>query len=69
MQSPLINGHQAFDITKLAKIAETSDQGSLNTPEEQQDHWESVYDVEFPNVMTLEEFAMHVNEFSLCSGG
>ena len=55
-------GKAPFDLAKLASLADTSDQGSLRTPEEEHERWERVYYVSLPDAMTIEELADYVNE-------
>mgnify|MGYP000376667568 CR=1 FL=1 len=62
-------GKEPFDLAKLASLADTSDQGSLHTTQEQQARWERVYYVSLPDAMTIEELADYVNELGRWSGG
>lgn len=58
---------EPFDLEKLAKIAEITDQGRVASAPRR--IWECAYYVSHPDVKTLEELATHVNKLSLWSGG
>ncbi|MGS0601540.1 hypothetical protein ACQEPW_002935 [Xanthomonas oryzae pv. oryzicola] len=57
-------GKERFDLEELEKICDTSDAGRLTDAKERHGIYERMYYVEYPNVMTLKEFAHIVETLS-----
>jgi hypothetical protein len=62
-------GKEPFDLAKLEQLgADTTDQGRLDPEDERRARFEEMYYVDYPDIMTLEEFVPHVNELNKWSG-
>jgi hypothetical protein len=56
-------GKEPFDLAKLESLSATEGLGRM-TPDERLRRFEEMYYVEFPDLMTIEELAMEVDELS-----
>ena len=55
-------GKERFDLAKLEALADTSREGKLDPVEERRAKFEEMYYVEYPDVMTIKDFAKKVAE-------
>ena len=58
-----VRGKEPFDLKRLEALSPTEALGE-RTPEARQKRFEVMYYIEFPELMTIEELAIEVNELS-----
>jgi hypothetical protein len=57
-------GKEPFDLEKLAPLCDTSFGGIRASRESRHEHFEHMYYVNYPDVMTLAELATHIHELN-----
>jgi hypothetical protein len=57
-------GKEPFDLAKLETMADTSNEGRLAPLERRQAKFEEMYYVDYPKIMTIEDFAAKVEELN-----
>ena len=57
-------GKEPFDLAKLETMADTSSEGRMDPEAERHARFEYMYYVDYPKIMTIEDFAAKVEELN-----
>lgn len=57
-------GKEPFDLAKLETMADTSSEGRMDPEEERCARFEEMYYVQYPDLLTIEDFARVVEELN-----
>jgi hypothetical protein len=57
-------GKEPFDLAKLEAMADTSSEGRMDPEEDRRARFEEKYYVQYPDILTIEDFAREVEELN-----
>lgn len=57
-------GKEPFDLAKLETMCDTSSEGRMDPEPVRHERFEEMYYVQFPQILTLEDFARKVDELN-----
>jgi hypothetical protein len=57
-------GKEPFDLAKLETMADTSSEGRMDPEESRRARFEEMYYVDYPAILTIEDFAAKVEELN-----
>lgn len=57
-------GKEPFDLAKLEALADTSSEGRMDPEDLRRSKFEEMYYVEYPSILTIEDFAAKVEELN-----
>jgi hypothetical protein len=57
-------GKEPFDLAKLETMADTSSEGRMDPEEDRRARFEEMYYVQYPDILTVEDFAAKVEELN-----
>jgi hypothetical protein len=57
-------GKEPFDLAKLETMADTSSEGRMDPEESRRARFEEMYYVQYPDILTIEDFAAKVEELN-----
>ncbi len=57
-------GKEPFDLGKLETMADTSSEGRMDPEENRRARFEEMYYVDYPDLLTIEDFARKVEELT-----
>ena len=57
-------GKEPFDLARLETMADTSSEGRMDPEEDRRARFERMYYVDYPDILTIEDFARKVEELN-----